>query len=68
MAAVSARKPDVAVISADFDGGPKKGLQVARAITCGNNNAIYVLDTTNSSILGHITSDYPGGLAIAPLT
>ena len=34
-------------------------------ITCGNNNAIYVLDTTTSRILGQITSDYPGGLAIS---
>jgi YVTN family beta-propeller protein len=37
-------------------------------ITCGNNNAIYVLDTTKSSILGHVTSNYPGGLAIVPRT
>jgi YVTN family beta-propeller protein len=34
-------------------------------ITCGNNNAIYVLDTTTSRISGQITSDYPGGLAIS---
>ena len=34
-------------------------------LTCGNNNAIYVLDTTTSRILGQITSDYPGGLAIS---
>jgi len=34
-------------------------------ITCGNNNAIYVLDTTTSRILGQITSDYPGGLTIS---
>jgi YVTN family beta-propeller protein len=33
-------------------------------ITCGNNNAIYVLDTATSRIVGQITSDYPGGLAI----
>jgi two-component system, NarL family, nitrate/nitrite response regulator NarL len=32
LSAVSARKPDVAVISADFDGGAKRGLQVARAL------------------------------------
>ncbi len=37
-------------------------------ITCGNNNAIYVLDTTTSRILGQITSDYPGGLAVARAT
>jgi YVTN family beta-propeller protein len=34
-------------------------------ITCGNNNAIYVLDTATSRILGQITSDYPGGSAIS---
>ena len=34
-------------------------------ITCGNNNVIYVLDTATSRILGQITSDYPGGLAIS---
>jgi DNA-binding NarL/FixJ family response regulator len=38
LSAVSARKPDVAVISADFDGGPKKGLQVARAINANHRN------------------------------
>ena len=32
LSAVRAQKPDVAVISADFDGGAKKGLQVARAL------------------------------------
>jgi len=32
LSAVSARKPDVAVISADFDGGAKKGLRAARAV------------------------------------
>ncbi|MGB8724021.1 MAG: LuxR C-terminal-related transcriptional regulator [Terriglobales bacterium] len=32
LSAVCARKPDVAVISADFDGGPRRGLQVTRAI------------------------------------
>jgi YVTN family beta-propeller protein len=34
-------------------------------ITCGNNNAIYVLDTTTSRVLGQIASSYPGGLAIS---
>ena len=34
LSAVSARKPDVAVISADFDGGPRRGLQVARSHKC----------------------------------
>lgn len=32
LSAVCVRKPDVAVISADFDGGPRRGLQVTRAI------------------------------------
>jgi DNA-binding NarL/FixJ family response regulator len=32
LSVVGARKPDVAVISADFDGGAKRGLQVARAL------------------------------------
>ncbi len=32
LSAVSARKPNVAVISADFDGGAKRGLQVARVL------------------------------------
>jgi len=32
LSAVSARKPNVAVISADFDGDPRRGLQVTRAI------------------------------------
>ena len=31
--AIGARKPDVVVISADFDGGTKGGLQVARALS-----------------------------------
>lgn len=34
-------------------------------ISCGNNNAIYVLDTTTYRISGQIASDYPGGLAIS---
>lgn len=34
-------------------------------IACGNNNAIYILDTTTSRIVGQITSHYPGGLAIS---
>jgi two-component system nitrate/nitrite response regulator NarL len=51
---VSARKPDVAVISADFDGGAKKGLQVARALsTHGSPVHIVILlelDTRESVI------------------
>lgn len=35
-------------------------------VTCGSNNAIYVLDTTSYRVVGQISSDYPGGLAIAP--
>jgi chemotaxis response regulator CheB len=35
--AVSAEKPDVLVISGDFDGAPKKGLQVARALSTKSN-------------------------------
>jgi YVTN family beta-propeller protein len=34
-------------------------------ITCGNNNAIYILDTTTYRIVGRIASDYPGGLAVS---
>jgi YVTN family beta-propeller protein len=34
-------------------------------VTCGNTNAIYVLDTTTYSLVGRIASSYPGGLAIA---
>jgi YVTN family beta-propeller protein len=34
-------------------------------IACGNNNAIYVLDTATSHILSQITSAYPGGVAIS---
>jgi len=33
-------------------------------VTCGNTNAIYVLDTTTYRIVGQISSDSPGGLAI----
>jgi len=32
LSAVSARRPNVAVISADFDGDPRRGLQITRAI------------------------------------
>jgi YVTN family beta-propeller protein len=35
-------------------------------VTCGSHNAIYVLDTTSYRVVGQISSDYPGGLAIAP--
>jgi two-component system, NarL family, nitrate/nitrite response regulator NarL len=52
--AISARKPDVAVISADFDGAPRKGLQVARAIsTYGSTVHIVILlelDTRESVV------------------
>lgn len=34
-------------------------------IACGNNNAIYVLDTASSRVLSQITSPYPGGVAIS---
>lgn len=37
-------------------------------ITCGNNNAIYVLDTTTYRVLSNVPSPYPGGLAIARTT
>ena len=43
LSAVSARKPDVAVISADFDGGAKKGLQVARALNAHHRNVHIVI-------------------------
>lgn len=40
---VSARKPNVAVISADFDGGINKGLQVARALNARHPNIHIVI-------------------------
>jgi two-component system, NarL family, nitrate/nitrite response regulator NarL len=43
LSAVSARKPDVAVISADFDGGAKKGLQAARAVNAHDRNVHIVV-------------------------
>src|SRR5450759_4489944 len=43
LSAVSARNPDVAVISADFDGGAKKGLQVARAVNAHYRNIQIVI-------------------------
>ena len=43
LSAVSARKPDVAVISADFDGGAKKGLQAARAVNAHYRNVHIVV-------------------------
>jgi YVTN family beta-propeller protein len=35
-------------------------------IACGNNNEIYVLDTTANRIVGQISSPFPRALAIAP--
>jgi len=43
LSAVCARKPDVAVISADFDGGTKKGLQVARTVNAHYRNVHIVI-------------------------
>jgi DNA-binding NarL/FixJ family response regulator len=43
LSAVSARKPDVAVISADFDGGAKKGLRAARAVNAHYRNVHIVV-------------------------
>src|ERR1039458_5913616 len=43
LSAVSARKPDVAVISADFDGSARKGLQVARALNAHYRNVHIVI-------------------------
>jgi DNA-binding NarL/FixJ family response regulator len=38
LSAVSERKPQVAVISSDFDAGPRKGLQLARTINAKHRN------------------------------
>ena len=45
LSAISALKPDVAVISADFDGGAKtkKGLQAARAVNAHYRNVHIVV-------------------------
>jgi len=43
LSAVSALKPDVAVISADFDGGAKRGLQAARAVNAHYRNVHIVV-------------------------
>jgi DNA-binding NarL/FixJ family response regulator len=43
LSAVSALKPDVAVISANFDGGAKKGLQAARAVNAHYRNVHIVV-------------------------
>jgi two-component system, NarL family, nitrate/nitrite response regulator NarL len=43
LSAVRAQKPDVAVISADFDGGTKKGLQFARALHAHSPNVHIVI-------------------------
>jgi DNA-binding NarL/FixJ family response regulator len=40
--AVSAEKPNVVVISGDFDGAPKKGLQVARALSA-RGSAVHIV-------------------------
>jgi two-component system, NarL family, nitrate/nitrite response regulator NarL len=40
---VSARKPSVAVISADFDGATNKGLQVARSLSAHHRNIHIVI-------------------------
>jgi two-component system, NarL family, nitrate/nitrite response regulator NarL len=46
LSAVSARKPDVVVISADFDCGAKKGLQAARAVNahCRHVHIVILLE------------------------
>jgi DNA-binding NarL/FixJ family response regulator len=54
LSAVSALKPDVAVISADFDGGTKRGLQVARAVNAHyrNVNIVVLLElSTRESVI-----------------
>jgi len=43
LSAASTRKPDVAVISADFDGAPKRGLQVGRALHAHSPNIHIVI-------------------------
>jgi two-component system, NarL family, nitrate/nitrite response regulator NarL len=43
LSAAGARKPNVAVISSDFDGAPKKGLQVARALHANYPNVHIVM-------------------------
>jgi len=43
LSAVSAHKPDVAVISADFEGSAKKGLQIARALNAHYRNIHIVI-------------------------
>ena len=49
--------------------GIAMGPDASRAyVTCGNNNAIYTLDTTTNTVVGKIPSDYPGGLAVTPVT
>lgn len=44
----SSRKPHIAVISADFDGGAKRGLQVARALNSlhGNIHIVMLLESS----------------------
>jgi two-component system nitrate/nitrite response regulator NarL len=52
--AVIARKTDVAVISADFDGGAKKGLQIARVLSAhvGNVHTVLLLElSTRESVI-----------------
>src|SRR4051812_19993294 len=45
---VASVQPDVALISADFEGAPKKGLQVARTLKRRNPNVkiVIMLDTS----------------------
>src|ERR1700733_15104101 len=43
LSSASACKPDVAVISADFDGAPKRGLQIARALHAHSSNTHIVI-------------------------
>jgi two-component system, NarL family, nitrate/nitrite response regulator NarL len=55
LSAVSAHKPDVAVISADFDGSPKRGLQVARALNAHYRNVHIVIllePSARESVIG----------------
>src|ERR1700691_5273214 len=46
--AIGERKPDVVVISADFDGGTKSGLEVARALSSHGRtvNLVLLLEIT----------------------
>jgi DNA-binding NarL/FixJ family response regulator len=54
LSAVNARKPHVVVLSADFDSGPKKGLQVARALNSQHRNvhiAVLLESSSRESVI-----------------